>query len=327
MWRILGIGLGRHKRFFVPFGLDFLTRNMPASLPPLNALRAFEAAGRHLSLSRAADELHVTPAAVSHQIKALEEYLGVPLFRRVNRGLLLTDAGQACLPGLRDGFASLAQAVESARRQKPNRGLTVSVAPSFGAKWLVPRLDRFTAAHPDIDVRLDASTRLVDPLQEDIDVCIRYGPGNYPGMHVECLLAEEVGPVCSPSLLEGPNPLKTPNDLCNHVLLHFDAPAGDDSMPDWKMWLAAAGVKDCDASRGPRFTMASMAVQVAVAGQGVALAGSVLVADDVAAGRLVKPFELTFPARFSYYIVCPPAIAEQPRVVAFRAWLHAEAAA
>jgi len=298
---------------------------MPTSLPPLNALRAFEAAGRHLSLTRAAEELNVTPAAVSHQIKALEAYLGVPLFHRRNRALLLTDAGQICLPGLRQGFEHLAEAVDAARGQIADRPLTVSVAPSFGAKWLVPRLDRFTAAHPGLDVRLDASTRLADPLREDIDVCIRYGPGNYPGLHVECLMAEEVVPVCSPALLKGPDGLRAPTDLCKHVLLHVDAPIGDNNLPDWPMWLAAAGVTNCDVSRGPRFTMASMAVQVAIAGQGVALAGSVLVADDIAAGHLVKPFELSFPTKFSYYVVCSPATAEQTRVVAFREWLRTEA--
>jgi LysR family glycine cleavage system transcriptional activator len=293
-------------------------------LPPLNALRAFEAAGRHLSLSRAADELHVTPAAVSHQIKALEAFLGVKLFRRHHRTLLLTDAGQACLPGLREGFDRLAEGVEAARLQSTARPLTVSVAPSFGAKWLVPRLDRFSAAHPGIDVRIDASTRLADPLREDIDLCIRYGPGNYPGLHVECLLAEEVVPVCGPALLRGPDALKAPADLCRHSLLHVDNPIGDDSHPDWPMWLAAAGVDDCDVSRGPRFTMASMAVEAAIAGQGVALAGSVLVADDIAAGRLVRPFELRFPVKFAYYLVCTEPAWGQPRVVAFREWLKSE---
>lgn len=297
---------------------------MTARLPPLNALRAFEAAGRHLSLTRAAEELHVTPAAVSHQIKGLEDHLGVKLFRRMNRALLLTDAGQACLPGLRDGFERLAEAMEAARTQIAHRALTVSVAPSFGAKWLVPRLDQFYAQHPGTDVRVDASTRLVDPLREDIDLCIRYGQGDYPGLHVECLMAEEVVPVCSPGLLNGPNPLRIPADLCRHTLLHADLPFGD-GYPDWRMWLAAAGVKDCDVDRGPRFTMASMAVQAAIASQGVALAGSVLVEDDIAAGRLVNPFEVYFPVTFAYYVVCPKASVNQPRIVAFRQWLKAEA--
>ncbi len=297
---------------------------MSTQLPPLNALRAFEAAGRHLSLTRAAEELHVTPAAVSHQIKGLEDHLGVKLFRRKNRALLLTDAGQACLPGLREGFERLAEAVGAARQQIAHRALTVSVAPSFGAKWLVPRLDHFYAEHPGLDVRVDASTRLVDPLREDIDLCIRYGQGKYPGLHVECLLAEEVVPVCSPKLQTGPNPLHTPADLSGHTLLHADLPFKD-GFPDWRMWLAAAGVKDCDAERGPRFTMASMAVQAAVEGQGVALAGSVLVDDDIAAGRLVNPFEVRFPVKFAYYLVCPEPTVNQPRIVAFRNWLKAEA--
>ena len=297
---------------------------MSTRLPPLNALRAFEAAGRHLSLTRAAEELHVTPAAVSHQIKTLEDYLGVKLFRRMNRALLLTDAGQACLPGLRQGFEHLAEAVDAARLQIAHRALTVSVAPSFGAKWLVPRLDHFYAKNPDVDVRVDASTRLVDPLREDIDLCIRYGQGNYPGLHVECLMAEEVIPVCSPELLKGPKALHTPADLRHHTLLHADLPFKD-GYPDWRMWLAAAGVKDFDADRGPRFTMASMAVQAAVAGQGVALAGSVLVEDDIEAGRLVNPFEMRFPVKFAYYLVYPEANMKQPRIVAFSNWLKAEA--
>ncbi len=297
---------------------------MSTRLPPLNALRAFEAAGRHLSLTRAAKELHVTPAAVSHQIKSLEDYLGAKLFRRLNRALLLTDAGQACLPGLRDGFERLAEALEATRLQIAHRALNVSVAPSFGAKWLVPRLDHFYAAHPEIDIRVDASTRLVDLLREDIDLCIRFGLGDYPGLHVECLMADEVIPICSPELLNGPKKLHTPADLRHQTLLHADLPFKD-GYPDWRMWLAAAGVKDIDADRGPRFTMASMAVEAAVAGQGVALAGSVLVEDDINAGRLVNPFELRFPMKFAYYVVCPQAIANQPRIVAFRNWLKSEA--
>ncbi len=297
---------------------------MSARLPPLNALRAFEVAGRHLSLTRAAEELHVTPAAISHQIKTLEDYLGVKLFRRMNRALLLTDAGQACLPGLRQGFEHLAEAVDAARQQSANRALTVSVAPSFGAKWLVPRLDHFYAEHPGMDVRVEASTRLVDPFREDIDLCIRFGQGNYPGLHVECLIADEVIPVCSPDLLKGDRALHTPEDLRHQILLHADLPFKD-GYPDWRMWLAAAGVKDVDVDRGPRFTMASMAVQAAVSGQGVALAGRVLVEDDIHAGRLVNPFELRFPVKFAYYLVYPAATADQPRIVAFVNWLKAEA--
>ncbi len=297
---------------------------MSSRLPPLNALRAFEAAGRHLSLTRAAEELHVTPAAVSHQIKTLEDYLGVKLFRRMNRALLLTDAGQACLPRLRQGFEHLAEAVDAARLQIAHQALTVSVAPSFGSKWLVPRLDHFYAEYPGVDVRVDASTRLVDPLREDIDLCIRYGQGNYPGLHVECLIADEVSPVCSPDLLKGDKAPQTPQDLRHQTLLHADLPFKD-GYPDWRMWLAAAGVKNVDVDRGPRFSMASMAVQAAISGQGVALAGRVLVEDDIRAGRLVNPFEVRFPVKFAYYLVCPEAITREPRIVAFVNWLKEEA--
>lgn len=298
---------------------------MERRLPPLNALRAFEAAARHLSLTRAAEELHVTPAAVSHQVKGLESYLGVKLFRRVNRSLLLTDAGQACLPGLHEGFDRLAEAMEAARAEDENGPFTVTVPPSFGAKWLVTRLDRFRQKHPGYDVRLDASMRLVDLLREGVDIAVRYGAGRYEGMRVDRLMDEVAIPVCSPRLLEGENPLREPADLCRHTLLHHTSSYQDDSYPDWRMWLQAAGVNTCDLSRGPTFSMASMAVEAAINGQGVALVGHVLVADDIAAGRLVRPFELSFPVLFAYYIVSPLVTAERPRVVAFREWLLEEA--
>jgi len=298
---------------------------MERVLPPLNALRAFEAAARHLSLTRAAEELHVTPAAVSHQVKGLESYLGVKLFRRANRSLLLTDAGQACLPGLREGFDRLAEAMEAVRARDESGPFTVSVPPSFGAKWLVARLDRFTQKHPGYDVRLDASMRLVDLMREGVDIAVRYGAGHYKGMRVDRLMDEVAIPVCSPGLLQGTKPLEVPEDLCHHTLLHHAAPYQDDSYPDWRMWLQAAGVSSCDIGRGPTFSLASMAVQAAIDGQGVALVGQVLVADDIAAGRLVRPFELSFPVHFAYYIVCPLITAERPRVVAFREWLLEEA--
>lgn len=299
---------------------------MGRHLPPLTALRAFEAAARHLSLSRAAEELHVTPAAVSHQVKSLEAYVGVKLFRRANRSLLLTDAGQACLPGLRDGFDRLAEAVQAVHACDESGPLTVSVPPSFGAKWLVSRLDNFRDKHPAYDVRLDASMRLVDLAAEGVDIAVRYGAGHYEGMRVDRLLDEVAVPVCAPSLLEGEVPLRTPADLCRHTLLHHTAPYQDDNYPDWGMWLQAAGVVDsCDLARGPTFSMASMAVEAAIDGQGVALVGQVLVADDIAAGRLVQPFELSYPVQFAYYIVSPLAYAERPRVVAFREWLLEEA--
>jgi LysR family glycine cleavage system transcriptional activator len=295
------------------------------NLPPLNALRAFEAAGRHLSLTHAARELHVTPAAVSHQVKALEERLGVKLFRRVSRGLVLSGAGQALLPQLSEGFDRLEQALAAVERVERHRPLTVSVAPSFGAKWLVPRLERLREKHPELDVRIDANPQPVDLEREGIDVAVRYGPGRYPGLHVERLMDEEVLPVCSPALLARGVPLREPADLAHHPLLHHEQPGGDSSYPDWRMWLLAAGVPEVDATRGSRFTLAGMAVQAALDGQGVALVGRTLVERDVAAGRLVTPFPGGLPQHFAYWLVCPPRSADSPRVKAFRDWIMSEA--
>ena len=200
----------------------------------MNALRALEAAGRHLSLSRAAEELHVTPAAVSHQIKGMEDHLGVTLFKRMNRALPLTDEGQACVPGLRSGFQQLAEGMEAARSQIPGRAPTVSVAPFFGAKWLVPRPDQSCARYRGADVRVDAGTRLADPLREDIDLRIRYGQGDYPGLRVGCLMSDEVIPVCGPELLKGPKGLNSPAELCHQSLLHADPPY-ENGYPDWRV--------------------------------------------------------------------------------------------
>jgi len=297
---------------------------MNPRLPPLNALRAFETAARHLSFRRAAEELFVTPAAISHQIKGLEDYLGVTLFHRLNKSLLLTEAGQAALPALRDGFERLAEAVEILRADSPSRLLTVSVAPSFASKWLVPRLERFRRSVPGIDIRIDATSRCVDFIRDRVDVGIRYGAGDYPGLHSDCLRDDEVMPVCSPALLAGKYPLQQPDDLRHHTLLHIDDPVIASGWPDWSMWLASAGNEAADASRGSRFSMASMAIQAAVEGHGVALVSAVLVEDDLAAGRLVKPFCLRTPVKFCYYLVCPLAAVARPTVAAFRAWLLAE---
>ena len=299
---------------------------MNRKLPPLNALRAFEAAARHLSISKAADELTVTPAAVSHQVKALEDVLGVQLFRRLNRALMLTDAGQLFLPGLRDGFDRLAQAVEKVGAQCEGGTLTVSIGPSFAAKWLVPRLDRFRAAHPDIDLRIDATDRLVDFARENADVGIRYGAGDYPGQRTERLFSDVAFPVCSPALCERPPALREPADLRGHTLLHVDWATLQETAPSWRMWLLAAGVDDIDATRGPKFSQESLTVQAAVEGHGVALISNVLVADDLAARRLCRPFELSLPMSFAYYVVAPETTAARPKVAAFLDWVLAEAA-
>ena len=292
---------------------------MARRLPPLNALRAFEAAARHLSFTRAAGELHVTQAAVSHQVKALEEHLGRKLFRRLNRALLLTDDGQAYLPSISRAFTLLNDATNDLLTKQAPGPLTVSALPSFAARWLVPRLGRFRHIRPDIDLRIDPSAELADFAGGDVDVGIRYGRGKYPGMRADWLMTEDIFPVCSPALLEGPHPLRDPRDLQHQVLLH------DDGHGDWRTWLLAAGVDRVDPARGPIFTDSSMLIQAAMAAQGVALARGVLAADELAAGRLVRPFTLSLSTEYAYYLVCPVNTAEQPKIAAFRDWLLGEA--
>lgn len=297
-------------------------------LPPLNSLRAFEAAARHLSFTKAADELHVTPAAISHQIKTLEDYCGAALFRRLTRALVLTETGQAALPALREAFDKLAEAAERLRPAPDTGVLTVSVAPSFCAKWLVPRLDRFHDAHPGFDIRIDATDRLATFDTDGVDIAIRYGDGDYPGLESVCLMGETVIPVCSPDLVAGANALREPADLARHTLLHVFWRMADDKAPSWRMWLKAAGITAVDPERGPRFNVDSLAVQAAIGGQGVALVNSALVADDLAAGRLVRPFAdmADRETAFCYFLVYPEAHGRNPRVQAFRDWALAEAA-
>jgi LysR family transcriptional regulator, glycine cleavage system transcriptional activator len=297
---------------------------MGRRLPPLNSLRAFEAAARHLSFTKAAEELHVTPAAISHQIKALEDHLRVKLFRRLNRAVMLTDAGQACLPGLSEAFDRIAAVLERLRVQDCGGPLTVSTSPAFAAKWLVPRLERFQERCPEIDVRVSAAMRLIDFAREDVDVAIRYGPGRYPSLLSELLLTNEVVPVCAPALLENSRPLRVPQDLRHHTLLHDDTPTSDAAYPNWAMWLRAAGVEGVEPLRGPRFDYAGLALEAAAVGRGVALALSTIAAADLVAGRLVRPFAVAVPIPFAYYVVCPEATAGRPKVEAFRQWLRAE---
>ena len=292
---------------------------MSRRLPPLNAMRAFEAAARHLSFTRAAGELNVTQAAISHQVKALEERLGVTLFRRLNRALLLTDAGQAYLPPLREAFDTLAAASDRLRADDSRGVLTITTLPSIAARWLVPRLGRFREAHPDIDLRIDASQHLTDFGRENVDVALRYGGGEWDGMRAERLMGEDFFPVCSPALREGERPLREPDDLRHHTLLH------DDNRTDWTMWFLAAGIAGGDPARGPAFSDSSLVLQAAIEGQGVALGRSALAAADLAAGRLVKPFDISLPGSWAYYVVYPEATAERPKIIAFRDWLMAEA--
>ena len=291
---------------------------MVQRLPPLNALRAFEAAARHLSFTKAAEELHVTQSAISHQVKLLEEYLGMKLFRRLNRALVLTDEGQLYLPPVMRVFDQLYEATKRLTENEARGRLTVSILPSFAARWLVPRLGQFMKLYPELDVRLAPSLELVDFVRDEVDLGIRYGRGHYPGLRVDRLMTEDVFPVCSPELLKGEHPLKQPQDLKHHVLMH------DDEHGEWRTWLLSAGVKDVDPARGPTFTDSSMLIQAAVAGQGVALARGALAADDLASGALIRPFTLSLPVEYAYYIVSPEDAADRPKVSAFREWLLQE---
>jgi len=268
----------------------------------------------------------VTPGAVSQQIKQLEDHLGCALFRRTNRQLLLTDEGQACLPGLVEAFERMHEALKEIARVGQDGRLTVSVAPSLASKWLVPRLDRFTALHPEIDVLVSASMTLTDFEAEDIDCAIRYGAGRYPGLVVEKLMAESVLPVCSPSLLKDKKQLKTPADLQHFTLLHDDSPDQDPSCPDWRMWLRAAGTEHVGARRGLHFNQSSLVVEAAISGRGVALAKARLADDDIRGGRLVTLFNVKQPIQFAYYFVSPAGKSALKRVQLFRKWLGDEIA-
>ena len=294
---------------------------MSRRLPSLNALRAFEAAARHLSFTRAAEELHVTQAAVSHQIKSLEEDLGIPVFRRLNRALILTSAGKALHPSISEAMAIMTSAVDSLHHQDHAGELTVTTMDSFAATWLVPRLGRFRKSSPGIDVRISTSDESVDFARVNVDLAIRYGAGNWPGLSVERLMTEEVFPVCAPALLQAGPPLNCPADLKNHTLLH------DDLREDWRMWLMATGQGDIDASKGPGYQHSNLVLLAAEQGDGVALARSVLVKGALDAGRLVKPFDIALPGEYAYYMVCPHANLKRPKVKAFRKWLIAEAKA
>ena len=299
---------------------------MNGHLPPLSALRAFEAAARLKSFSKAAAELSVTPAAISHQIHALEADLGVKLFDRRSRAVELTASAGLLLPGLTDAFAGIQASVRRLRAHNDTGTLTVTASPSIAAKWLVPRLHRFQEQNPAVDVRLSANDNMVDLTRGDFDLGIRYGTGRYPGLHVELLLQNEVFPACSPRLLENGPPLKTPEDLRHHQLIHIDqATDRYPLVPTWAMWLKAAGVAGVPPATGLTFSVGYMAMDAAIAGHGVVLAYSTIAAADIAAGRLVRLFSLALPDLFSYYIATAPGALERPKVRAFRDWLRAEA--
>jgi LysR family glycine cleavage system transcriptional activator len=282
----------------------------------LNPLKAFEAAARHVSFTRAAEELCVTQGAISHQVKALEAELGVKLFNRQMQRLVITDAGRDYLLVVRDAFDRIAMGTERLVQRQSSGMLTVSTSPDFAAKWLVHRLGRFAEAHPDIDLRVSATMHHIDFAREDVDIAVRHGDGHWPGLHVTQLCTEHLFAVCSPALA---SKLKRPSDVLNLPLLHLD----DRSV--WSAWLDAAGVVGPDAIHGPVLNRASMLIDAAAEGQGVALARTTLAAWDLIHDRLVRPFPITLPLSKSYWIVCPKTTAKLPKLVAFRDWLLAQA--
>lgn len=292
---------------------------MNRRLPSLNAMRAFEAAARHLSFTKAAEELNVTQAAVSHQVKALEDQIGILLFQRRNRQLILTDAGQTLLPDLIDAFDAMDAAVTRVKRRDQSGILMVATMDSLAATWLMPRLARFREENPDIDIRLATSDLSVDYDRGGIDIGIRYGRGNWPGLVAEELMREDIFPVCAPQLIEQGPGLREPADLRHFPLIH------DDMTEDWAMWLKAAGLTDVDPQRGTGFTHSNLVIQAAINGEGVALGRGLLVADSIAAGKLVAPFDLLLTAEYRYFVASTESNYDRPKVKVFRDWLFREA--
>lgn len=295
---------------------------MRRPLPPLNSLRAFEATARHLSFSKAAQELHVTPAALSHQIRGLEEQLQLKLFHRRARAIELTEAARTIYPGIRTGFDAIREAVERLDRGKQDRMLVVSSTPGLTAKWLVPRLYKFLALHPGIETRITASVAYANFATDDIDVGIRLSSGVHPDLYVERLSDEWLLPLCSPRLLEGEHPLRVPHDLKHFTLIQVDLPG---VVPTWTDWMEMAGLAGIDSTRGLRLNVADHALDAASEGVGVVLAYKMVAARDIALKRLVVPFgpEIPLPGR-AYYFVCAKGQEKRAPIKAFRDWIFSE---
>jgi LysR family glycine cleavage system transcriptional activator len=303
---------------------------MHSAPPPLNALRAFEAAARNLSLTKAAVELNVTPGALSHQIRGLEDHLGLKLFDRGVRSITLTAAGKALQPGLQTGFLHIRDALASLNRLGDARVLVISAPPGFTSKWLAPRLYRFSIAHPEIDVRVSSSLNNANFITDGVDAAIRNLPVDAPHdevLEVEKLIDLTLAPVCSPAFVEEQRPFSSPDMLKGLPLIHDDSLSSRVTIPSWADWFAAAGVRDADVSRGLRFSSSDHALDATVEGAGVLLAFDALAYDDLRTGRLVKPFALSLPSGRCYSFIYPKKRREAANVKAFRAWLRDEVAA
>jgi LysR family glycine cleavage system transcriptional activator len=295
-------------------------------LAHLNALHAFEATARLGSYVAAAAELAVTPAAVGQQVRALEGYFGVALFERRGKALVLTQAARGVLPDVQDAFDRLASASNRLRDARLGSVLTVSMPPSFAAKWLIPRLERFRVAQPEVDLRLDTTDRLVDLPREGVALAIRYGTGRYPGLACVPLLAEVVFPVCSPLLMSRGRKVRRPGDLRHFRLIHDTTLEAHPSFPTWATWLKSAAARGVDSRRGLRISSSIMALQAAIDGQGIALGRSVIAANDLAEGRLVRPLAPALSTDYAYYLVQPRDTALGPAATVFASWLQQEAA-
>lgn len=294
---------------------------MAQSLPSPIALRAFEAAARHLSFTRAARELNVTQAAISHQVKALESDLGTPLFRRMTRRLALTAEGATLYSVVGDAFERIAATAGSLRASDSSGPLTVSLGPYFAAAWLAPRIGRFWRRHPGIELHLHHTIVPVDFRSSAADLAVEWGDGDWPGLTSDLLLHVRATPVCSPSLLVGPHPLRRPEDLKHQILLHESGQLG------WPMWLDAAGITLDNERSGPVIDDHNVLLHAAMDGHGVALAEVSFIDDDVATGRLARPFDLVVDMEAAYYILTPPGALDRPKVCAFRDWMLEEAGA
>jgi LysR family transcriptional regulator, glycine cleavage system transcriptional activator len=292
---------------------------MARRLPPLNGLKAFEAAARSESFTRAAEELNVTQGAVSHQVKALEDTLGLKLFHRERQRLILTEAGRNYLAVVRDALDRIAVGTERLLQRQEGGVLTVSTSPDFAAKWLVNRLSRFAEKHPDVDLRVAATTHYVDFAREDVDIAIRHGDGNWPGLHVKRLYSERLFPVCSPKLVAERNRITKAADLLKFPLLRLE------DAKNWARLFEAAGVK-ASVGPGPVLNRASMLIDAAIDGQGIALARTALAAWDLINGRLVRPVDVSLRMANTYWIACPKAASNVPKIETFRDWVLAEAA-
>lgn len=298
---------------------------MARQLPPLNSLRAFEVASRHMSFQKAAEELNVTPSALSYQIRQLEDFLQIQLFERLNRSVALTESGRRLEPGTRDAFEQLHDAVNRVRSVAPGNVLTVTTGPAFAAKWLTPRLHGFLERHPEIDIRISASLKLFDFHRDEVDVAIRFGSGNYPRLHCETLTQESAVPLVSPQLVQQSGGTFNLENLKDVLLIHDDSAAFMPDAANWETWLHKAGVRDIDPTRGPRFSHADHAIDAAIDGTGIVLGRTACAMRDILSGRLIAPFDLMIPSRANFYFVCLPEALQVPKVKAFRTFVFEEA--